>query len=193
MNKNYYEVIVKGSYDLAKGFVLGFMEGRAIEGEAIFEEEQHIKVEGTLAQLIRISGIKGRTLHVIVGSGFYDLISEAFQHVQDRMDLEVESVRVITDAFFDFHYKAFTRELGDELQGLFDALPEGLNIEGKYAPKESLDPEGKGIETYAPLHDYELTASGQIHGPAKEALDFYRRLELYDMVELGEINLKYAD
>jgi len=193
MNKQYYEVIVKGSYDLAKGFVLGFMEGRAIEGEAIFEEEQHIKVEGALAQLIRMSGIKGKTIHVIVGSGFYDLINEAFQNVQDRMDLEVQSVKVITDAFFDFHYKAFTKELGDELRGLFDPLPEGLKIKGGYAPKESLDPEGKGIEAYAPLHDYELTASGQIHGPAKEALDFYRQLELYDMVELGEINLKYAD
>lgn len=193
MNKQYYEVIVKGSYDLAKGFVLGFMEGREISGEAIFEEEQHIKVGGTLAQLIRVSGIKGRKVHVIVGAGFYELLNNAFLKVKDLMDLEVESVRVITDAFFDFHYKAFTRELGDELRGLFDALPQGLSIEGKYVPKECCDPEGKGIETYAPLHDYELTASGQIHGPAKEALDFYRKLELYDMVELGDINLKYAD
>ncbi len=193
MNKSYYEVIVEGSYELIKGFVLGFMEGREIRGEATFEEEQHIKVDGTLAQLIRLSGIKGKRVHIIVGAGFYKLVNDAFKNVKERMDLKVVSVREITDAYFAFHYKAFTKELGGELQGLFAALPEGLKIVGDYAPKESLEPEGKGIEAYAPLHAYALSAKGEIHGPAREALDFYRKLERYDMVELGDIKLKYAD
>lgn len=37
MNKKYYEVVVEGSFDLMKGFVLGFLEGKGIQGEAIFE------------------------------------------------------------------------------------------------------------------------------------------------------------
>ncbi len=193
MNKSYYEVIVEGSVDLIKGFMLGFMEGREIKGVAIFEEEQHIKIEGKLTQLMRLSGIKGKRVHIIVGAGFYKLVNDAFENVKDRMDLKVVSVREITDACFGFHYKAFKKELGKDLKGLFAGLPEGLRIEGDYAPKESLMPEGKGIESYAPLHEYELSAGGEIRGPAREALDFYRKLELHDMVELGDIKLKYAD
>lgn len=193
MNKNYYEVIVEGSVDLIRGFVLGFMEGRGIKGEAIFEEEQHIKVEGKLTQLIRLSGIKGKRIHIIVGTGFYQVVRDAFMNVQEKMDLKVVSVREIADAHFGFQYKAFNKELGEELKGIFADLPEGLRIEGDYLPEESLMPEGKGIESYAPLHEYELSARGEIHGPAREALDFYRKLELHDMVELDDIKLKYID
>ncbi len=42
---SYYEVDVEGSFDLIKGFVLGFIEGRQIEGEAIFGEEHHVANE----------------------------------------------------------------------------------------------------------------------------------------------------
>jgi hypothetical protein len=109
------------------------------------------------------------------------------------MNLKVVSLREITDAYFGFRYKAFTKELGEELKDLFDDLPEGLRIEGDYSPKESVMPEGKGIDSYAPLHEYELSARGEMHGPAREALDFYRKLEFHEMVELDDIQLEYVD
>ncbi|MBN2568490.1 MAG: hypothetical protein JXB42_03560 [Deltaproteobacteria bacterium] len=193
MSKSYYEVIVEGSCDLIKGFVLGFMEGKGIRGESVFEEAERIKVEGTLEQIIRMSGIKGKRIHIIIESGFYKLLNEALMKVKDRMDLKVISAKEIIDARFDFHYKAFTNELGDELKGLFSNLKGGLKIRGDYSPEESVMPEGKGIEAYAPLHAYKLSAKGEIHGPAMEVFGFYRKLELYDMVELGDIELKYAD
>lgn len=192
MNKSYYEVVVEGSYDLIRGFVLGFMEGKEISGESIFEEEEHIKAEGTLEQLLRMTGIKGNRIHIIIGAGFYKLLNDAFVNVKGRMDLKVISVKEITSACFNFQYRAFTKELGDELKNIFSDLKGELKIRGDYSPEEYVMPEGKGIEAYAPLHAYELSAKGEIYGPARETLDFYRKLELYDMVELGDIELKYA-
>jgi len=43
MTKKYYEVAVEGSLDLIRGFVLGFLQGRGIEGEAVFSVERHVR------------------------------------------------------------------------------------------------------------------------------------------------------
>jgi hypothetical protein len=99
-------------------------------------------------------------------------------------------------AYFDFTYKAFTRELGSELKEIFGAIsrdPEGLHMEAGYKPAEEVRPEAKGVETYAPLHEYELKAAGRIHGPVKDVIDFYGVVEHYDMVELGSIKIEYVD
>ena len=82
--------------------------------------------------------------------------------------------------------------MGDELKELFGRLPEGLQIED-YEPKETMYPEGKGVEAYAPLHEYEVKAGGRVYGFAGDVIDLYSRAERYDMVELGDINLEYAN
>ena len=48
MRKKWYEIIIEGSFDLIKGFVIGFFEGRKIGGAIIFEREHHVKREDGL-------------------------------------------------------------------------------------------------------------------------------------------------
>jgi len=38
-NSSYVEVVLEGSVELIKGFVVGFLEGRGIQGKAVFEED----------------------------------------------------------------------------------------------------------------------------------------------------------
>jgi hypothetical protein len=194
MIKKYNEVILEGSFDLVKGFVIGFLEGREIEGEAIFGEEHHIENEGKFGQLMRLIGIKGDEVHLIVGAGFHEVLSEALRKRQNEIAIKIVSAREIGMAYFDFTYKAFTTELGEELKGIFGEIShneEGLHMEAGYKPEEKLMPEGKGLDAYAPLHEYELKAKGRIHGPIRDVVDFYGRIEHYDMVELGNIKLEY--
>jgi hypothetical protein len=68
MTKKYYEVVLEGSFDFIKGFVLGFIEGRGIKGEAIFEAEHHIENESRFGQLLRFIWEKGGRTNLIVGS-----------------------------------------------------------------------------------------------------------------------------
>lgn len=189
MNKKYNEVVFEGSFELMKGFVLGFLEGKGIQGEAIFEAEHHIENESKFGQLLRFIGAKGDRTNLIVGAGLHDLIRQAIENRNLKNDLKIVSVREITEAYFEFSYHAYSRKLGEELKTLFGSLPPGLRIEKASCLKETVNPDAKGIEAYAPLHEYEIEASGEIHGPVKEVIDLYGEAEHKDMVELGSIKL----
>lgn len=191
MTKVYFEVIVEGSFDLIKGFVLGYIEGSGIQGEAIFGEEHHVENESKFGQLLRVLHVKGEQVHLIVGAGLHNLLREAVSKRVDELKVKILSVREITDAYFDFSYKAFNRELGQNLKDKFGNLPEDLTMEPGYNPEEKIIPEAKGVEAYAPLHEYELKAKGRIHGPVKAAINFYGEIEHNALVELGDIKLKF--
>jgi len=191
MTKEYYEVIVEGSFDLIKGFVLGYLEGSGIKGEAIFGEEHHVENESKFGQLMRILHVKDNQVHLIIGAGIHDLLEKAVTNRFDELKIKVVSVKKIREAHFEFTYKAFNREFGENLKGIFGNLPEGLVIAPGYEPKEKVLPEGKGIEAYAPLHEYEIKAAGKISGSAKAVIDFYGEVEHNALVELGPIRLEY--
>jgi hypothetical protein len=191
MIKGYYEVIVEGSLDIVKGFVLGYLEGSGIQGEAIFGEEHHVENESKLGQLMRLLHVKGAQVHMIVGMGLHNLLKEAVSRRKEELKVKIVSVREIDYASFDFSYKAFKKEIGETLKAKFGNLPAGLVMEGNYVPAERIIPEGKGVEVYAPLHEYELKAKGKIRGDIKPVIDFYGEIEHIPMVELGGIKLTY--
>ena len=193
MTKSYYEVILEGSFDLIKGFVLGYLEGSGIKGEAIFGREHHVENESKFGQLMRLIHVKGNKVHVIVGAGLHNLLKDAVGNRQDQLAIKILSVKEITAAHFDFAYKAFAKEFGDKLKKLFGNLPEGLELGPDYKPKETITPEGKGIEAYAPLHEYEIKANGRIYGPIKAVINFYGEVEHNPLVELGDIKLQYKN
>jgi len=193
MMKAYCEVIVEGPFDLIKGFVIGFLEGSGIQGIAIFEEEHHVENEGRFGQLMRLIHVRGNRVHLIVGAGFHNLLSDALNNRQDNLNIRIVSVKEITNARFDFSYKAFARLFGEKLKDLFGHLPPGLTMSADYAPREKILPEGKGVEAYAPLHEYEIQATGSVTGPVKEVIDFYGQVEHEQLVELGSIKLEYKD
>lgn len=191
MTKVYFEVIIEGSLDLIKGFVFGYLEGSGIQGEAIFGEEHHVENESKFGQLMRLLHVKGEQVHLIVGAGIHNLLKEAMVRRVDELKVKLLSVKEIEEASFDFSYKAFNRALGESIKEKFGKLPEGLTMEAPYAPEEKINPEGKGIEAYAPLHEYEIRAKGKIHGPVKAVIDFYGEVEHNALVELGGIKLTY--
>jgi len=192
MNKEYCEVVVEGSLDLIRGFVVGFLEGKGIQGEAIFGEDHHVENEGKFGQMLRLIGVKGNRVHLIVGTGFHKLLEGALEKRKEELALKIISEKKIRQASFGFRYRAYTRELGEKLMALFEDLQEGLQIKD-YKPKETVMPEGKGVEGYAPLHEYEVKATGTIYGSAKDVIDFYGSAEHHDMVELDSIKLEYTD
>ncbi|MBN2397159.1 MAG: hypothetical protein JXI32_02165 [Deltaproteobacteria bacterium] len=190
MNKEYCEVVVEGSLDLIRGFVVGFLEGRGIRGEAVFGEEHHVENESKFGQMMRLIGVRGTRFRLIVGTGFLTLLKEALERRRDELALKIVSEKKISRASFGFRFRAYTRELGGELKALFGSPPDGLQVKD-YQPKETVLPEGKGVEAYAPLHEYEVKATGTLSGPICGVIDFYGKAEHYDMVELGNIKLEY--
>ncbi len=130
MNKEYCEVVVEGSLDLIRGFVVGFLEGRGIQGEAIFGEDHHVENEGKFGQMMRLIGGKGNRFHLIVGAGFHKLLEEALERRKGELALKIISEKKISQASFGFRYRTYTRELGDELMapsGMWSISTAGRN------------------------------------------------------------------
>ena len=187
MIEEYVEVVLEGPFDFIKGFVLGFMEGRGISGDVIFEEAGSAKGD-VFVRLLRFVRLEQDRVHLIVGAGIHELLKEALEKRQDEAPIRIVRVRKIGEARFGFRYRTYSRPFGDELKNLFQNLPEGLHLEG-YEPKETLRPESKAIEAYAPEHPYAVEASGTVSGRAKEAIDLYNHLGRYEIVELGDIEM----
>jgi len=187
MIKEYVEVVLDGPIDFIKGFVLGFLEGRGITGDVIFEEAGRSQGD-VFVRLLRFIRLEEDHVHLIVGAGIHELLKEALEKRQDEAPVRIVRVRKIGEARFDFRFRTFSRALGEELKDLFRNLPGVLQLRG-YEPKETLRPESKAIEAYAPEHPYALEASGAVSGRAKEAIDLYNLLGRYEVVELGNLEM----
>ncbi len=192
MKREYCEVVLEGSLDLMKGFVVGVLEGKGIQGEAIFSEDHHVENESAFGQMLRLISGRGNRFRLIIDTGFFKLFKEALERRKDELALKIVSEKRTRQASFGFRFRAYTRELGGELKALFGNPPEELRVKD-YNPAEKVLPEGKGMEAYAPLHEYEVKATGTIYGPVRDVMDFYGRVEHYDMVKLDKIKLEYEE
>jgi len=137
--------------------------------------------------LTRLVGMRGEHTVFIVESKVLDILREAVDRQGGKGGMNLVSVHRIKDAFFSFSIQTFSREIGEELDHLFTEASSGLKIVPPYAPQETETPEGRGIEAYAPLHDYEFQVQGSISGGCAEVFQRYRKLKHYEVVDLGPV------
>jgi hypothetical protein len=188
MNGIYHEVCVEGAFDLVKGFILGLLEGRGLTGETIIAREHNIKKDWEFKDFLRRISGKEDQVRIIASGKALQAIEEALVNLHDDLDIRVLSVRRVGGAHFYFTYESYTKEAGDELKGLFANPPQGLSVSG-YKVEEKVNPEGQGIEAYAPLHRYEGRGKGRVYGSVREVIAFHERLTENSLVQLEDIEL----
>ncbi|MEN6376311.1 MAG: hypothetical protein ABFD75_16210 [Smithella sp.] len=191
MATTYTEIMIKGEPALIKGFVIGFLEGRGDKGDT-FVEEERIEEDSPLEMILHFFTGHLHLVPVIAETGMVESLCKALQNRKEEIPSEVVSVRNVTGAFFEFKYKTFSEGVGKSLLAFFSDLPSGIQMKTSYKPTEKITPEGKGVEAYAPLHDYELKGSGVVQGGVKEIYNFYCRAGLFEVVELGKLTLEYG-
>ena len=189
MNERYCEVTVEGSIEVVKGFVAGFLEGRGVSGDVFFGGDYPIEKESPAGLLMRLTGIRGETCTLVVEAGLHELLAAALEKRRGIVPLRVLKVRPVVSAAFDVSFRTYSREVGTELKGLFERLPVGVSLGEGFEIQEKVTPEGKGIDAYAPLHEYELRGRGRIEGDVKEVFTLYHRLERFEVAELGDMEL----
>ena len=189
MNERYCEVTVEGSIEVVKGFVAGFLEGRGVSGDVFFGGDYPIEKGSPAGLLMRLTGIRGETCTLVVEAGLHELLAAALEKRRGIVPLRVLKVRPVVSAAFDVSFRTYSREVGTELKGLFERLPVGVSLGEGFEIQEKVTPEGKGIDAYAPLHEYELRGRGRIEGDVKEVFTLYHRLERFEVAELGDMEL----
>ncbi|MHB9098316.1 MAG: hypothetical protein ACYC5X_10915 [Syntrophales bacterium] len=193
MNKDYYEVVIEGHLELAKGFVMGFLAGRGIEGSAFFDEACHIAGEYEAGPLLRLISAHNNVSTLIVGSGLYDLLVAALSRHPQVIALSIKKVRRVLSAAFTCQFRTYSREMSDKIKEILSCVPEGVDGASGFELHEKIDPEGKGHEFFTPLHDYELAGKGRISGSVKGVLDLYHQLGRFEVVELRELELTFGE
>jgi hypothetical protein len=191
MPEKYCEIRIKGQSELIKGFVIGFFEGRGRKEDSLIEEEGLIEKDSPIDLIKHFFDRHHHLVSIIIETELYKPLVGALARHKTEIRGTVDSVREVTGASFRFHYRTYSRETGNALLALFAELPQGVRIQD-YAPSEKLDPDGKGVEAYAPLHEYQVSAKGTISGGVKEVYDLLRRAGRFDVVEVGELELVYG-
>jgi hypothetical protein len=190
--KDYYDVVIEGSEDHVRGFVEGIAKCQNLDEEAIIIPEDHVGKWATLDYVKKILQLTESKVHLIVEKNLLTALTEAISSSKKTVPIRILSARRILAASFDFSLKAFSRQVADNLKQEVSELPEGIEVNfSKW--NEEVRPEDKGIEAYAPAHDYELHASGHVKGSPAEVIEFYERLETNELVELGLIQMEYGD
>lgn len=190
--KSYYDIVIEGSEDLVRGFVDGLEICKKLDEDTVIIPEEHVGNWAPLDYVRKILLLEESKVHLIVEKTLFDALSEAVGSGRKPAPIKILSARLIKAASFEFSLKAYSRQVADNVKRKVSELPEGIEVAfSKW--HEEVRPEDKGIEAYAPAHDYELHASGRVQGAPAPVIEFYERLETNEMFELGLIQMEYGE
>ena len=192
MARTYVEVLIKGEHDLIKGFVMGFLEGQGHGATSAPERECILCEDYPLALLKHFLSGHPHMVRVLIDSELAGGVIHALNRHRKDIPSEIKSFREIVSVFFDLRIRTFSREVGRSLVEMLTVLPAGAALKDGYELQEKIDPEGKGLELFAPLHDYEMTFFGTVQGEVDGVYALYRAISRFEVAEAGELKLEYG-
>ena len=191
MKKRYFELVFEGHYQTIYGLLEGFILGKGKDWKYFFSKNSGIKTE-TLSEIIaEWITFKTKIHHAIMEEKFFNEFCASLKQWKDHPLINVKyikSARLILNASFEFQFKTYGRKYGDEIKALLNYLPKELELHN-YNPIEKETETAKGIERYAPEHDYIFEGSGTISGEIEELINFRDKLGENPLIETRVIIL----
>lgn len=180
---DWHELVIGGSEEACRAFVLGFFAGRGGTDEAVFGSDVELHEESHAARLWELLRA-GSHAAVFVPATVAEPLALAIDRHADATALRVYDHRTIEAAWFEFRIEVFARDVAQELRATLQSLrSRGVTIED-LAENEESHPEAGGVELYAPLHRYKYRARGRISGSISGVLHAWRALRGRDFVEV---------
>ena len=184
----WHELVIDGSEDAVRGFVVGVLAGRGSTAPAYFGRDLGLEHE-SLVERLRALFAEG-THHVVFASGsLATALAQALAARGVDAGLRLEHSRVVRGARFHFTVTTYSHDVALTLRRTFrDAVPPGVRVEG-FTEQEVTDPDAIGVEIYRPIHHYTYTCSGETIGDVGGVLDLRHRASEIDVVECGPLRL----
>jgi hypothetical protein len=183
----WHELGLKGPEKVVRAFVAGFTAGHG-GGPAIFMTDVDIDTE-SLTERLRELFAAGSHHGLLAPEAFAEALAVAVKEEGAEAGIHLERRRVIEAASFPFRVEAYARDVARQLRGaLVEALPDGVGVEDLVETEEK-NPEARGAELYAPLHEFVYRASGRVRGPLAGVLEVWRRARGHDFAEVGPLAL----
>jgi len=185
MGCKYYEIVIDGDERISRAYIKGFILGKGIKSGIYFCSEHDIS-SGHLKDLIHRFGTK----RILCRAGLRATIISALQRAPEELGLRVTRDNPVKAVSFKFKFDTSNRKVAGRLKRLFNLLPRGLRL-AEFDPDEEIHPEAKGVEGYAPMHEYRYRAKGLIEGDVEQAILFHSRLKKNEFVDVDEMHLSF--
>jgi hypothetical protein len=102
--------------------------------------------------------------------------------------MEIVDSRPVKKATFEFRFETANRKVAGSIKRLLGRHPSGVKLID-YEPSEEFDPEAKGAEGYAPMHEYTFKGKGTIVGEVEGVLKVYDKLQANEFIHCDEIDI----
>ena len=187
-------LVIAGSREECRGFLAGVAAAKGLPWEASFSDECHVRVEGSGSSILeRLFHDRARNC-AILSRRFAEEARAALVAAPEEsgIELEIEEDMPVVEARQRYRFRAYSRPLAREIRDRLARLPAGVRIERR-EERETEDREAKGIEAYAPEHDYILEGSGTLVGEWPAVLAARESLSTIELVHLEPLHIRVSE
>ena len=184
---DWHAIVVEGGEREVRSFVAGFLADRQMDPAAvILGDDVGLEPESLVERLRAL--LRGGHHALLVPHDLAAPLIEALSRVGGNVGLRVADRNPIADAVFDLEAEVFSREVSAAIRAALQGLPQGVRFE-QHAEQEEARADHKGVELYAPVHDYTYRVKARVAGPLGGVLDVRRRLGAIEAVVLSPLRL----
>jgi len=192
MTTQYYEVVFEGHHKAIIGMLEGFILGSGNDWNYFFSDAVGVKSETFSELLLEWITMRTKLHHVILPEDFAQALQKALEkkelkHVKKEY---VKSSQKIKEASFSFEAKTYGRTYAAEIKALINNLPEGLTLHN-YSPVEKVVEDAKGVEMYAPEHDYIFETSGMLKGNIGSLIEIRKKMSAQPLITMKDIEITF--
>jgi len=190
MAARYWELVIDGPRGWDLGFLRGYLAGKGLDGDIVDLEAEGFDCEPLREKIHELLNPKQDTLHVAVPEDCLDGVTQALaESASAGRPMSLRHKRPLAGARFGFSLRVYSREHGARFLAFFRNLPAGCRLVEEEPLRERQDPRSKGVELYAPSHDYELAGKGRVEGAFHAVLEAYRFCRGEDLIHQGKVEV----
>ncbi|HOT97358.1 MAG TPA: hypothetical protein PLG50_10055 [bacterium] len=176
MANQFVETVFAGDDRFIRGFLQGWLAGSGKVYRFFLHGEAGITGESLGEKLKELAGIGEEHAKVLIEVPFWECLKAdavAVSHL--GWSGKFSGARTVKSAQFYLKIKDASREDAQALKEIIRNRPDTLQVEG-WKEEEKVNQGARGIELYAPLHEYLYSASGSFSGPIDLLIDLRQKL-----------------
>ena len=191
MSTSYHEFVIQGPRDWLLGFLHGYLEARGRKERLLDGEHEGFDCEPLRERLRELLHLGAETSHLLVPDAVAEHVREAIRTAASAEHpvrlVGEEPVRCVR---FRFSFAIYSKTHAERIRTYFRDLPEGARVEADFKTVE--DPSAKGVEAYAPVHDFEFEGEGTVEGTVDGVVEVYRKCRNEELIQEGKIEIVHG-
>jgi len=184
----YHEIVLEGSLPVVRAFLMGLRLGKGWATPFLCSDDHGIHGDSRGHKALERIKLTKDLTYVVVIDRHVPVIAEAVRAAQKQLGIAIRRDRAVNDARFDFSFRIFDRKIATRLRQLLGKSSAELTV-ALTEDHEEVRPDSKGIEAYAPEHDYVFEGQGATRGALPAVLALCEDMRRIEQVTCEKIRL----